>query len=362
MSSNTHESKPRSILVMLATGKQGSSVVRALANANALAAAASQPHPWYILAQTRNPPSSPKAGSIFGLPGVHAVKGLPTNPAALFSAANLPKDTPLPIWGVFSVQQSADNPKSMPGEIFESKKLADAAKEHGVKHFVYSSVQFGGMEGRKTHVPHFESKREIEEYIEKTHSTLPTTILRPVTFMDQLCLAELAHANSHAKPPSDFASRLTRHIFFTQLKPGKRLQFIAVSDIGVMAAIVFAHPEVYINPLREGTYLDSNGRFKDVDLAGDELSGKDMADVWREVFANNHTGYDREFKAQSFVMPFLSKLVGRGMKEVRLMFEFFNEPGFNTDIPALRVIHPKLKDFQTFLKQEVLLEGSVDIS
>nr|GAT47008.1 predicted protein [Mycena chlorophos] len=359
MASSDSEVKARGIIVMLATGKQGSAVVRALAKANAEALAASQPMPWFILAQTRNPPSgTPQPNTIFALPGVHGLQGDPTRPHALFEEENLPPDTPLPVYGVFSAQQSADNVKGVEGEVVEGKALADAARMYGIQHFVHSSVQFGSAKDRKSIVPHFESKRQIEEYIERTHPILPTTILRPVTFMDQLVIPELAHAQDPSKPTSSIASRLARLIFANQLKPSTHQQFIAVSDIGAVAALAFAHPDVYLNPKRaeDGSYLGADGRFKEVDLAGDQLSPLELETVWREVFAGNTQGFDEELRYRGFWLPLAAKLVGNGMKEVRLMFQWFNDSGFTTDIPALRAAYPGLKDFRTFLEQEVLLQ------
>ena len=75
--------------------------------------------------------------------------------------------------GVFSVQGLADGQDV---EIRQGKALADAAKAAGIKHFVYSSV--GGAE-RKTGIPHFDSKFQIEEYVRATG--LPYTIMRPVS-------------------------------------------------------------------------------------------------------------------------------------------------------------------------------------
>jgi hypothetical protein len=55
------------------------------------------------------------------------------------------------------VQQSVENPKGVTGETVEANTLADAAAKHDVKHFVYASVNFGGVEGKKTYVPQYAS-------------------------------------------------------------------------------------------------------------------------------------------------------------------------------------------------------------
>ncbi|KAJ6529229.1 hypothetical protein B0H19DRAFT_1214536 [Mycena capillaripes] len=306
------------VLVMLSTGKQGGAVVRVLAKANE-AAAPGAIAPWIILAQTRDPTSA-KCKALESLPGVRLHKGTPTDPLPLFTSA------PGPVYAVFSVQQSVDNPKGVEGETVEANALADAAAKHDVKHFVYTSVNFGGVPDDKTYVPHFESKRLAEAYLKATHPKLPTTILRPVTFMDQLVMGD----------PASATSKLTKIMFLTQLQPTTRLHFIACSDIGGVAALVLESPERYIG--------------KDVDLAGDQCSPKDLEDGWREMFGE-------EMRPKMMGGGALAWAIRAGMKELRLMFKFFNEIGFNADIPALREQYPDLKDWKTFLRTEVQKQG-----
>ena len=76
--------------------------------------------------------------------------------------------------GVFSMQNFQDGSEA---EIRQGKAVADAASSAGIKHFVYSSV---GSAERKTGIPHFDSKFQVEEYIRA--SGLPYTIMRPVFF------------------------------------------------------------------------------------------------------------------------------------------------------------------------------------
>ena len=64
-------------------------------------------------------------------------------------------------------------------EVQEGKNMADAALDAGVEHLVFSSV--GGAE-RKSGIPHFETKWEIENHIRKLG--LPATMIRPVGFME----------------------------------------------------------------------------------------------------------------------------------------------------------------------------------
>ncbi|KAJ6480059.1 hypothetical protein DFH09DRAFT_1292679 [Mycena vulgaris] len=284
------------VLVMLSTGKQGGAVVRALAKANESAPADATP--WLILAQTRDP-SSAQSKALRSLRGVPPAHGYPSRRAST---------------------KSYDNPRGVDGEMAEARALADVAAKHGVQHFVYASVNFGGAPD--TAVAHFESKRLGEEYLKTKHPKLPVTVLRPVTFMDELV----------AEDPKSATARLVKIIFLTQLKPTARLQLIACSDIGGVAALVLQNPERYVGQV--------------VDLAGDQLGPKDMEDGWREVFGE-------EMRPQMLGGTALAWAIRNGRKELRSMFKFWNAIGFNADIPALREQYPELKDWRTFLKTEV---------
>lgn len=95
--------------------------------------------------------------------------------------------------------------------------IADAAVSAGVPRLVYSSV--GGAE-RHTGIPHFESKRRVEEYLEST--PISVRLIRPAFFMDNLAGQE-------------GAPRLP-------LPGGIPLQMVAVRDIGTVAAAALLDP------------------------------------------------------------------------------------------------------------------------
>ena len=165
-------SSPKRIIVTGATGHQGGAVVRvrpllcrvgwisdaitsvytdspalvplsihpqALAHLNSLSPTPSD-YPFLIFAVTRSP-TSPSAQALLSLHGVQLLKGDLNEPAQLFI------DAGGDVHGVFSVQMSLDNPdKGLVGELRQGKGLADAAKQAGVKHFVYSGIDRGGLE------------------------------------------------------------------------------------------------------------------------------------------------------------------------------------------------------------------------
>lgn len=68
-------------------------------------------------------------------------------------------------------------------ELVHGKNVADAAKEAGVQHLIYSSLlnvtEASG--GRLKNVPHFDLKAQVEQYIRSTG--VPCTFVLPGYFM-----------------------------------------------------------------------------------------------------------------------------------------------------------------------------------
>lgn len=73
-------------------------------------------------------------------------------------------------------------------EFGQGKNVADAAKELGIQHLIFSSLLHVGKltNGRLSHVPHFEAKADIEEYIR--NSGVPASFYLPGYFMTNLTM------------------------------------------------------------------------------------------------------------------------------------------------------------------------------
>ena len=71
------------------------------------------------------------------------------------------------------------SPEGVAAEERRGQAVADLARESGIEHLVYSSLN--GASARSG-IPYYESKARIEEHIHALG--LPATILRPVSFMD----------------------------------------------------------------------------------------------------------------------------------------------------------------------------------
>ncbi|MGB3940895.1 MAG: NmrA/HSCARG family protein [Candidatus Manganitrophaceae bacterium] len=181
--------------------------------------------------------------------------------------------------------------KGIEGEVQQGITLIDAAKTAGVEHLVFTSV---GSADQKTGIPHFESKRRVEEYLQK--SGLPATILRPTGFMENF--------GTYFRPSP-------QGIITLPLRPDTKLQMIAVRDIGEFGAAAFLHPAKFIGQA--------------IDLAGDALTMPEVAALL------SRAGRPVEFQQ----MPENEVEAAMG-RDFALMFRWFNEGGYSVDIPALR--------------------------
>lgn len=276
----------RIVVVAGATGRQGGAVAKQLLARG-----------WSVRAMTRDP--SKPAAQALSKKGAQLVQADLDDPGSIRSALQ-------DAYGVFSVQDFWQH--GYEGEVRQGKNLADAAKEAGVQHFVYSSV--GGAE-RDSDVPHFDSKWEIEEHIRALG--LPATILRPVMFMENLDLP-------------DFRDAILRGTFSMALPPHRSMQFIAVDDIGFFAALAFDHPSGFIGRAFE--------------IAGDELTMSETAQVLGRVLGRT---------VQFQEMP-LERLRSFN-EEMAVMFEWFDKEGYQADIAVLHALHPGLMSFEAWLRQ-----------
>lgn len=218
--------RPRLVAVVGATGRQGGATARALLD-----------YGVPVRALTRRP-DSPAARALAesGAEVVAADLEDVSSVRAAFAGADR----------VFAMATMAV-PGGVAAEVRHGHAMAEAARDTGVEHLVYSSV--GGAE-RHTGIPHFESKRRIEERIEELG--LPATFLRPVFFMENLLGTTVEGGEVVVRLP---------------LPDGIPLQMIAVGDIGRAAAAILLDP-AWIG--------------RSVEIAGDERTGGETARAFAE--------------------------------------------------------------------------------
>ena len=266
------------VLVTGATGRQGGAVVRHML-----------PRAWELRALTRRPEAH-EAQSL-ARQGVQVVQGDLEEPASIARAAE-------GVYGIYSVQDFWS--VGAKREVQQGKNLADAAKQAGVQHFVYSSV--GGAE-RNTGIPHWESKWEIEKHIRQLN--LAATIFRPAAFMEMYNVLEVELG-------------LLKGKLADPLRGDKPYQTIATDDIGAFVALAFERPTEFIG--------------KQLEIAGSELTNVEAAKVFSRVMG-------RPVKFRRLPMPVVRLFMG---EEFYKMFRWFNEAGFKADIAGLRRRYPEV--------------------
>ncbi len=274
----------KTIVVSGATGQQGGAVAGHLLAGG-----------WRVRALVRDP-EKPSARAL-ATSGAELAQGDFNDPSSLERALR-------GAYGAFSVQNFWLPDVGPEGEVRQGKNLADAAKAAGVRHFVYTSV--GGAE-RKTGIPHFESKRRIEEHVQALG--LAATIFRPVSFMD----------NYNWSRPQILSGTFEKR----GLRAGRTMQLIAVDDIGGFVRLAFERAEEFVG--------------RALELAGDELTEAEIVAAFSRVIGRPVS-----------VVPASPSPWNTG-PEAEKTTRWFNEEGYKADIAALRRIYPGLQTLEQYL-------------
>lgn len=261
-------SKTQLILVTGATGQQGGAVARSLLRRG-----------QKVRALTRNPA---KAAWLVR-EGVEVARGDLTDSASLRAALQ-------EVQGVFAMSTPFE--AGMDEEVAQGTMLADLAKQAGVQHYVYTSV--GGAE-RNTGIPHFDTKWQVEQHIRKIG--LPATILRPVWFMENF--------GTFCRP------FILQGTLALPLRPDRKLQMIALQDIGEFGASAFVRPDDFLGQA--------------IELAGDELT-------MTEVVAHLSRTMGRPIRFQQVPDDQAPAAFG---DDLAVMFRWFNEQGYQGDSEGL---------------------------
>jgi uncharacterized protein YbjT (DUF2867 family) len=279
-----------SVLVSGATGQQGSALARVLLDKG-----------HRVRAFVRRP-DSPEAKELERL-GAELAEGDFEEPSTMEGAAR-------GMDAVFVVATPFE--AGMEAETRHGIAAADAAKAAGVGHLVYSSV---ANADKDTGIPHFDSKRRVEEHIEGLG--VPYTIVAPVYFMDNLLAP-------WTRP------QLKEGRFSMALPSSRPLQQIALSDIATFTGVVLENREEF-----EG---------RRVDIASDELAGEEVAQVLTRV-----TGHEIHYVE----LPLEQVRQAMGEDGAR-MFEWFDQVGYSADIAMLRQEHPKVgwHTFEEWAKEQ----------
>lgn len=266
------------VLVIGATGRQGGAIARKLLERGV-----------GVRALTRKPGSP--AGTELQRLGVDVRLGDLDDRASIGRAAE-------GVDSVFSVTTPYE--AGMEAETRQGIAVANAAKEAGVEHLVYSSV---GSADRATGISHFESKHEVERHI--ADLGIPFTVIGPVSFFENI--------NSPWQLPA-----LQQGMVVAGFPPDKKVQHVAVADIASFAVHVLERPDEF------------SGRR--IDIASDAVSGTQQVETLSRV-----TGREIRYVQQS-----LDEIRGWGGDDLALMVEWIDGTGYDADIGELRRAYPEI--------------------
>lgn len=302
------------ITVFGATGAQGGGLVRAIQ--------ADQSSPFRARAVTRNPDS--EAAKALAKLGAEVVAGDVDDEASLqraFAGAH----------GAFCVTFFWAH-MSPEREAAEAAAMARAAKQAGVKHVIWSTLEdtrrwvplsdtrMPTLMG-KYKVPHFDAKGESNARF--TEAGVPTTMLNTSFYWDNFI-----HFGAGPKPGPDGTLVLA-------LPMGdKKLPGIAVEDIGRCAYGVFRRGQEFVG--------------KSIGIAGEHLTGAEMAAGLSRALGRPVQYYPVPFDVyRGFGFP--------GADDLGNMFQFKHD--FNADfcgarnVEFSRALNPALQSFAQWLAQ-----------
>ena len=215
-------------------------------------------------------------------------------------------------------------------ELAEARNMAQAAKEVGIKHAIWSTLEdtrkwvplddnrMPTLQG-KYKVPHFDAKGEADEFFR--NAGVPTTFLVASFYLDNL----IYFGAGPKKGPDG-------KLYLTFPLDEKKMAVIASEDIGKCAYGIF----------KKGTAMAG----KTIGIAGDHVTGKEMAQglskaLGQEVIFNNVTPETY----RGFGFP--------GSDDLGNMFQFYRD--FDKDVNKLRDIqfskelNPELKSYEAWL-------------
>jgi uncharacterized protein YbjT (DUF2867 family) len=217
-------------------------------------------------------------------------------------------------------------------EYAEAKSMAEAAKEAGLKHVIWSTLEdtrnfvplsdnrMPTLQG-KYKVPHFDAKGEADKIF--TDLGLPVTFLRASFYWDNF----IFFGSGPKKGPDG-------KLYLTFPLDDKKMAGIASEDIGKAAYGIFKQPEKLIG--------------KTVGVAGEHLTGTEMAAklskaLGQEVLFNNVS--PETFRGFGFP----------GADDLGNMFQFYRdfEEACNSvrDVKTSKELNPELKSFDDWLSE-----------
>jgi uncharacterized protein YbjT (DUF2867 family) len=278
------------VVVTGATGLQGGAVTRHLLKDG-----------WRVRALTRNAASKQaQALAVLGAEVVQGDMGEAASLRPIFAGA----------YGVYSVQNPfISGPEA---EVRQGKNVADVAKDSHVQHLIYGSA---GIGRKDTGILAWETKLYIEDHMKAL--ALPLTILRPMAFMELMTEKKF------------FPAIGTWQVMPRIMGASRRLPWICVDDLGVIAARAFADPDQFVG--------------KEVILASDVQSLDECRAIYRQVMGT---------PPPRFPFPiWLFERFGFVGRDLIAMWRWLRTGAIELDTTSTRIIHPDALTVRAWLNR-----------
>ncbi|HKN07341.1 MAG TPA: NmrA/HSCARG family protein [Thermoplasmata archaeon] len=270
-------SEPKRVLVTGATGQQGGGLARLLLKRG-----------HHVRALTRKPDSA-AAGELRKL-RAEVVAGDLGDPESVARAA---KGVDVAYLVATPYEQGSA------AETRFGKTGLDGMRVAGVPYIVYSSVSDAD---RKTGIPHFDSKAEVEEHLKGLGTDY--SIIAPVFFMENF-----------------FAPWITagfgKGVFATGIVADRKLQIISLPEISEFTTLAVEQPRSF--------------RGKRINIASDQLTPLEMARQISEVARTKLT-------YQTIPLD----QVRQQSEDFAKMYDWFNRVGYSADIAKLKTDYPQV--------------------
>jgi uncharacterized protein YbjT (DUF2867 family) len=314
----------KTILVIGATGAMGSNVIEHLL--------LDTQNQWRIRAFTRNV-NSDRALALAQLSDrVEFFQG-DTNDAEALRAAmqgvyGVYCNTDM--WSALNPANFADEPSyleaSRDSEIQQGQTILQLAKTSGVKHFVYSSLDYMNRLSNNTlSVPHSDAKGIVQDYIEvqRQHDSWyrdHVSVLQTTSYFENF--------QSYFQPRPRSADDPT--LVFTVPMADKPWTMIALDDIGEFARYIFANPQTTLG--------------RTLAVASDRLTMKEVVATFTKV-----TGIPAVY--EPITLDEYRGLGFPGATDMGNMFEFLQTYGCDRDFDFIDQIHPHRLTFEQWLRK-----------
>jgi uncharacterized protein YbjT (DUF2867 family) len=298
----------QTVCVFGATGAQGGSVVKALADTGK----------YKIHACTRDPHSE-KAKKLCELSNVECVRCDLNNVEELNSALK-------GCWAVFGLTNFWDPAVTRDHklEIEQGKHLVDAADAAHVKYFIYSSLPNCMQESHgKYSVPHFQQKNHIQKYAQ-TKQNMQCIFVYPGCYFQNF---------QFMMSPKKLEDGTI--CFAMPIENNTRMYMYDVAhDTGATVAKILESPEQWVN--------------QEVTMCGEALTGQQIAETFSRV-----TGKKAMFKSLS-KEDFKAGISASMFEEMYNMFAWFTEFGYfgqRSPMIARDKLGAKANTFEEWLRE-----------